>query len=502
MSTRSTFAVALPITVIVLAVSASAFFLYDAYRVINARERDEAARLLRVADVRAALRATLAGVRGVNVAQIESGFWYSYRDSDGNESVYYFDLESAAQREFREAEIRALAAHIASSSLIERSGAARVAEESLPPALQFHNSVYASTLGGTSTADLERALTARIESAAATSEDLSQLSYLQELRGDYARRDALDARNCKEFGVRCAARPELLVKGRVVDDKEVPIEGAVVSIVSRPTLQIARTTNDGTFELAMGANEMEKLRLRVVREGYSDGYADAIILPGTPEVVRVDDIELERPEGSITIDFAARSVTGSGNTILQDGTVVLKTPHSEYRIPRGAIVRADGSAYTGKTIRAYLYEFTRESEPQNLVEVDTFDEVRGYAGDIMKSFGMPYIQFFSPEGEELHVLRTNPMALIYRIPDMGALRANTDRIYGPLTSGDMRMLVEASKVDPHGIDREFLIENRMLRFPAFWVLDRKRGVWDNVGVSVLDERGAIETTFYTINNTL
>ena len=265
------FAVALPVAVIVLAVSASAYFLYDAYRVINAREREEAARLLRVADARAALRATLAGVPGVNVAQIESGFWYSYRDNDGNESVYYFDLESAAQREFREAEIRALAAHIASSSLIERSGAARVAEESLPPALQFHNSVYASTLGGTSTADLERALTARIESAAATSEDLSQLSYLQELRGDYARRDALDARNCKEFGVRCAARPELLVKGRVVDDKEVPIEGAVVSIVSRPTLQIARTTNDGTFELAMGANEMEKLRLRVVREGYSDG---------------------------------------------------------------------------------------------------------------------------------------------------------------------------------------------------------------------------------------
>src|SRR3989344_9481971 len=106
MSTRSTFAAALPIAVIVLAVSASAYFLYDAYRVINAREREEVARLLRVADARAALRATLAGVPGVGAASIESGFWSSYRDNDGNESVYYFDIESAAQREPSKADTR------------------------------------------------------------------------------------------------------------------------------------------------------------------------------------------------------------------------------------------------------------------------------------------------------------------------------------------------------------------------------------------------------------
>jgi hypothetical protein len=165
------------------------------------------------------------------------------------------------------------------------------------------------------------------------------------------------------------------------------------------------------------------------------------------------------------------------------------------------VVHRDGTPYTG-IFDVYLYEFTRENPPENLMNVDTFDDVRGYAGNIMKSFGMPYIQFFTQGGEELHVLSSNPMRLTYRIADMEALRQNADGIYRPLTEDDMRLLIEASRGQPYRIDREFLIRYQLLNFPAFWVFDRERGVWDNVGVSVLDIHGTIQSVFYTVRDTI
>jgi hypothetical protein len=126
--------------------------------------------------------------------------------------------------------------------------------------------------------------------------------------------------------------------------------------------------------------------------------------------------------------------------------------------------------------------------------------VRGYAGNLMKSFGMPFIQFFAPSGEELHVLKSRAMTLTYSIPDMAALRANTDGIYRALTDADMNVLVRASAGGGYPIDREFLIENQLLQFPAFWVFDHKRGVWDNIGIAVLNTQGTIRTPFYTIRD--
>jgi hypothetical protein len=83
---------------------------------------------------------------------------------------------------------------------------------------------------------------------------------------------------------------------------------------------------------------------------------------------------------------------------------------------------------------------------------------------------------------------------------MEALRTNEDQIYEPLTEADMQLLVAASLGEPYRIDREFLINNQLLRFPAFWVFDRRRGVWDNVGVSVLDTEGTIRSVFYTVRD--
>jgi hypothetical protein len=50
------------------------------------------------------------------------------------------------------------------------------------------------------------------------------------------------------------------------------------------------------------------------------------------------------------------------------------------------------------------------------------------------------------------------------------------------------------------IDFEFLTKNDFLRWPAWWALDRKKWVWENIWAKVITMDGLIETPFYSIND--
>lgn len=436
------------------------------------------------------------GVLGISPASVAQGFWYTYVDAEGNEHVLFFD--PAVQGALSDDELLQLTEILGKSRITEKSSMRVVPAEELPSALRFHNAIYSFGARGKTTLDMKRALVQKSTSGAANADDLFQLSYLQELEGNYRERDRLDRENCSRFKERCADASRLTVKGRVVDDKGAPVQGARVEIVSRPDAVPASTDSQGFYRLETGAKAMEKLRLRASKRNYSDGNESISVVSGDLKIVAVDDIVLESPLTVVTVDFAKKTITGAGNRITERGAVVT-TPNSTYEIPPDAIVTANGSRYRG-TIDIYVYEFTKDNPPESLLNVDTFDEIMGYAGDLMKTFGMPYIQFFAEDGTELHVRKSNPMVLTYRIPEMDALRENEDGIYEPLTDDDMELLVAASVGQPYRIDREFLINNHLLRFPAFWVFDRKRGVWDNVGVTVVDTQGTIRTTFYTIRD--
>lgn len=487
-----------PIFVIVVTLGVGGYFLYDAYLTAQEANARIAAEEAKIGEKMIELRTALAGVAGLSALEIEDGFWYEYRDQYGNRTLLYFDLYSAAREDLTAAQIQSLKSHVASSSVLRGTVLAEVPAVSLPPILMFHNDLYSSAVTGTSTIDLERSLEAVHSAGKASSDDLLKLSYLAELGGNYSLRDTLNAENCTRFESRCDDSLRVVVRGRVVDSHGAPIEGASVSVLSRPSVKAARSDGKGVFLLETGAKEMEKLRIRAFKRNFSDGYADLVLVQGaTARTYDIGDIRIESPVGILTINYAARTVTGMGNTFNSDRSVTLQTSQSTYRIPADAIVHEDGRPYTGNTVDVYLYEFTKGDPPPNLIEVDTFDQVRGYAGDLMKSFGMPYIQFFADDGEELHVRSSKPMVLTYKIPDMDALYQNTDRIYEALTPADMQLLVDSSKGKEYPIDREFLIGHQLLRFPAFWVFDRKRGVWDNVGINVLDVQGTIRTVFYT-----
>src|SRR3989344_221477 len=478
------------------------YFLYDGYvryLAFNAAIIEDAKQAAAVAQQRERINATLAA-EGIDPLQIARGFWYTYKDQGGGESIDYFDLSKWAFRtDLTEADIQMLAALVKSAERTDRDAMKVVSEKDLPIELQFHNHLYNDKTPG-EFRDTEAALVKMYRDGTATAEQLWGLSYLYELRGDYAARDRVNEASCKKYKARCEDKVQINISGRVMDTDGRPIQGANVSVLGRDDVSV-KTDTAGKFSMQLRVKAMEKVRLSAVKRNFSSGVASVIVVSGDRASYSVGDVILGSPITIITIDTEKHTVTDPGSAANPDGSFTLRADLRSEEIPAGAIVRAKGSPYKG-AVDVYIYEFTRETVPQNLITLDTFDQVIGYAGNLMKSYGMPYIQFFSQSGEELDVYKSKPMLLTYKVPGMQAMLDNSDDLpSGPVTPADLRELVSASKGDPDfPITAEFLVRNTVYSYPPFWVLDRISGVWENIGIRVLDVEGTIQTPFYTIND--
>lgn len=208
-----------------------------------------------------------------------------------------------------------------------------------------------------------------------------------------------------------------------------------------------------------------------------------------------------RLEKDFVILPADKQVTLNTDTANENGEWEFESTQSKYRLKKDALYYLDGTGYTGKEVKVNLYEFTKTSNLDSLATSDTFSPVYGYVGSLMKTFGMPYIQFFDPAGKELFVHKSNPMILVNRIYHMKELYENSDKIYTALSKDDMKFLKKKSdELGGYPLDMTFLTTNNFLRWPAWWALDRKKGVWENIGSKVTDESGIVEVPFYTIND--
>lgn len=432
----------------------------------------------------------------INERDIRRGFWFEFMSSSGEAELVFVSVEDLAGQNLSKDELGQVVTDLGNGRIIDADNAARLAEEELSQDLQFHNGVYASLSGGKSTKDILETLEMQAEPSSA---DLSSLAYLYELEGDYEARDAV-YKEITETCDTCRRQLTVVIKGTVVDLNGEPVQGATIDVLGIDEATI-RTDVTGSYKTIVPTFVPGKLRVSALKRNFSDGVVSVNTVSENKTVYEADPIVIAGAVSIVTIDTEAKTVSGSNNEVRSDGTFVVQTDNSVYEIPSNAIAHKNGSMYQGE-VDVYLYEFSQGNIPDGLIQVDTFDDVRGFAGDLMKTFGMPFIQFFSPEGEELHVLSSNPMVLTYKIVNMQELRDNTLAIYGPLTDSDMQLLVNTSSnsSNAYPIDRQFLIENGLLKFPAFWVYDRRGGVWNSVGISVLDTAGTIKSEFYTIKN--
>ncbi len=182
---------------------------------------------------------------------------------------------------------------------------------------------------------------------------------------------------------------------------------------------------------------------------------------------------------------------------------IVETKNSKYFIPIESLYFENWEKYLPKdhNFKVYLYQFTKDSNMTNLLENDTFEPVYWYVWNIMKTFWMPYIQLIDINtNKELFTKSWDPMILQNQIYHMKELYENHDKIYSEITKKDMEFLVKYSNEssNPYPIDFEFLTKNNFLRWPAWWVLDRKTWIWSNIWHRVINIDWLVELPFFHI----
>lgn len=469
---------------------------YSRYVVFSETMAKDRERAEQIAMTRAQLNTALLGA-GINVQQATNGFWYTLRDSDGNESVLYYNPDQWATYELTATDVATLAGQLGGAARFDRDSMKNVPNKDLPPELQFHNALYGNETPG-AFRNTQAALEDAYTSGKATAQQLWELSYMYELQGAYEKRDIVNKESCTRFKQRCLNEILVRVSGNVVDTAGRPVQGAKISVLGHDEVKPMSTDQKGEYTIALSVKEMEKVRVSVAKRNFTSGVASTIVIGAGKTSYRMDTVVLASAILIITVDTEKHTVSDPASNAYPDGRFLLRATSTAYEIPSEGIVDASGEPYRGP-VDVYIYEFTRDTVPQTLVMLDTFDEVMGYAGNLMKSYGMPLIQFFSHDGQPLDVLDSRPMVITYKVAGMEDLRTN---VHGDLpealSDAHMETLVAASKGDPgFPVTSEFLARHKISTFPPFWVLDRGSGVWDNVGMRVLDTSGLVQAPFYT-----
>jgi hypothetical protein len=353
-------------------------------------------------------------------------------------------------------------------------------EEELPKIMQIHNSILQFNPKH-SFLMMKKELEDKTNR---TNEENSSLAYIYDYEGDYKK-----ANSIRSSLTGSIEETKVTVNGYVKDGKWMTISGATVELLNNPAI-FGITNVDGKYEFTIAYAPNSRIRLRATEKSHSDGFAALSIFEAVYDQRETKNFTLQTPDYVVDIDL---------DKDVKDGKFKVETPQTTYTIPEDALVNTDTTATNKRKFRAYLYEFTKSTNMDNYMYNDTFDPVFGYVGNIMKTFGMPYMQIFDLEGNEVQIRKTHPAVLTNRIYHMKELYENYDKIYTAVTDQDMQYLVDESKKWDFPITREWLIKNNFLRWPAWWMLNRTKWVWESVGHRVIDVKWVIETTYYTID---
>ena len=332
-----------------------------------------------------------------------------------------------------------------------------------------------------------------------SSERNELLSYLYDLKGDYDKAEENRKKQCK-IDTSCKEKyTTLTVFWNVKDVSWKPISWVKIELLNDPSISTL-SKEDWTYEYKFSANDFSHLRFKTSKDWYSDAFW----------TLQINLYDYPRDEYSAKVDFVVYtpnqkvSINDTNYNSFIKGWVyyLIEADNSKYYIPINWLYYENETPYKGHNIDVYMYQFTKWTNMQSLLENDTFDPVYWYVWNIMKTFWMPYIQFFdSDTWKELFIKSSNPMILQNQIYHMKELYENYDKIYWAVTKEDMEFLYNYSQQhDWYPIDFDFLTQNNFLRWPARWTLDRKRWVWENVWQRLLNKDWLVELPFYSIKD--
>gem|GEM_PF-1278105 len=202
-----------------------------------------------------------------------------------------------------------------------------------------------------------------VENLSAEGQEL--LAYLHDLSGDYetAHKTRCSQKKCPDMYVNVS------ISGLVQDGNNTPLAGVTVQVLNSPKISTT-TGEDGIYTLKFSLFKFSHVRLKASLSGYSDGFSTFNMNQKDPRDMDVTlSFYLHKAQDIIAITPENKHENSKGRYY------VVKTEDSTYMIPRDGLYFPDGTLYEGDDFEVYLYQFTKQSNMQNLLENDTFAPV-------------------------------------------------------------------------------------------------------------------------------
>jgi len=363
-------------------------------------------------------------------------------------------------------------------------------EEELSENARFHNEIL-SPYEGKSFLQLKEELENKKNK---TSKDYEKLSFLNSYSWDYKKSNFYRDMACKKDNSICKNKVSFSFTWKVLDDKWNPIENAIVELLNDISIS-TKTNSKWEYELKFETYSLERLRIRAYSENTSDWFfAYSTVF---------DEVKTQNEKADFTL-HTPNKVLKLWNDDLENWYYNFSTDFTQYKIDKESIIDKSWKHYNWN-IKVYLYEFNKSTNMGNYMNNDTFDSVYWYVWNIMKTFWMPYIQIFNlSTNEELYIKKDLPAKLTVQVQNMKELYENHDKIYEAITAKDMQFLLDSTdkicwiKENCYPINRQWLIDNEFVKWPAWWVLNRTKWTWENVWAKILDTKWKFETIFYSV----
>ncbi len=331
-------------------------------------------------------------------------------------------------------------------------------------------------------------------------ENMELLSYLYDLTWEYLLAEEEREKLCKKYSSTCDSKINLNISGKILDSSDLPLEWVKVELLNNP-LYSTISNEKWEFSLKLNFYSFSHLRFKASKMWYTDWFI-TYSLNTSPEFINEQDLFMD-----FTISQADNLVTINNYNIEKYKKwryYIIENKYSKYFIPKDWLYYYDGQLFEWDNIDVYTFQLNKDNNLDNLLENDAFSSNYWYLWNIMKTFWMPYIQFFDSETQqELFVKSSNPMILQNNIYNIKELYENSAQTFETITEDDMQFLVnKSSELWAYPIDYEFLIKNDFLRWPACWSLDKIKGIWFNVWSRVLNKDWLVELPFYHIKENL
>lgn len=326
--------------------------------------------------------------------------------------------------------------------------------------------------------------------------NMELLAYLYDFTWDYSKWSDLRKKICDKYTQKCDNDIDVKVTWYVLWSDSYPIVWAKVELLNNGSVNTL-TDDKWFFTLNFKNSSFSHLRFKSSLEWYSDWFNTVSLnnnYSWNSDIVL--DFNLNKSENHISINNENRA------SFIKWKYYIVDSENSKYFIPIDGLYYKDWNKFTWNNLDIYTYLFKKTSNMNSMLENDTFEPVYWYVWNIMKTFGMPYIQFIDKDTwKELFIKSSNPMVLQNQIYHMKELYENHDKIYQELTKEDMKFLVSKSEeLGWYPIDFDFLIKNNLLRWPAWWSLDRVTWIWHNVWSRVVNVDWLVELPFYHIKD--